>query len=84
MCVLILTVVIFCMLLVMFSCMWCDTLLDMEYDVLLVFVGALYLRLYIPWIVVLELGCSLACKRSQVLKSTDTLLATTKRQNISH
>jgi len=49
---LILTIVIFCVVLVMFSCMWCDTLLDMEYDVLLVFVGAVYLRLHIPWIAV--------------------------------
>jgi len=51
-CPLILTVVNFCLLLVMFSCVWCETLLDMEYDVLLVFVGAVYLRLYIPWIAV--------------------------------
>jgi hypothetical protein len=43
-CLLILTDVIFCVLLVMFSCVWCDTLLDMKYDVLLVFVGAVYLR----------------------------------------
>jgi len=51
-CLSILTVVIFCVLLVMFSCVWCDTLLDMQYDVLLVFVDAVYLRMYIPWIAV--------------------------------
>jgi len=51
-CLLILTIVIFCVLVIMFFCMWCDTLLDMEYDVLLVFIGALYLRVYIPWIAV--------------------------------
>jgi len=86
-CVLILTIVIFCMLLIMFSCVWCDTLLDVEYDVLLVFIGVLYLRLYILRTLdccVLELGCGSARKRSQPLKSIDTLLATTKRQNISH
>ena len=49
-CLLILIVVMYCVLLLMFSCMWCDTLLGMQYDVLLVFIGAVYLRLYIPWI----------------------------------